>query len=80
MANEIIKQWHNEGHIPTQESVDKYGVEIVRAYVNQCAQRIADNTPLDCDSWDDPEEWQMEAVVVAHGVILLDSQPSESGE
>jgi hypothetical protein len=35
------------------------------------AERIARNTRLDVDSWDDPEEWQTEAVELAHGFIAL---------
>lgn len=48
--------------------------ELVK-YVHQRAANIVSNTPesLDGDgeSWDDPEEWQMDAIELAHAVVRL---------
>jgi hypothetical protein len=71
---EIISQWHSRGEIPTQKMIDEHGLATVWAYMRQCAERISRATPIDENGegdWDDPEEWQIEAVVVAHGVSLM---------
>jgi len=68
----IIGHWRSRGEIPTQEMVDEHGAPLVWEYVKECAQVIVRNTPNEEDaSWDDPEQWEVEAVVVAHGVVVL---------
>lgn len=67
----IVREWRNRGEIPTQEMVDEHGAPLVWEYVKECAEVIANATPLDSDSWDDPESYQCEMVALAHGVRLL---------
>lgn len=43
--------------------------EEVRPYIQARANTIVHNTQG--DSWDDPEEWQLEAVELAHAVSRL---------
>lgn len=43
--------------------------EEVRPYIQARADTIVRNTQG--DSWDDPEEWQLEAVELAHAVSRL---------
>jgi hypothetical protein len=42
--------------------------------LRKCAGAITGKTPLDSDSWDDPEDWQTEAVALAHGFEALDAK------
>lgn len=41
----------------------------LKRQIAEDAQRITDQTPLDEDAWDDPEDWQIEAVRLAHATI-----------
>lgn len=43
----------------------------LRAYALTRARRIVRETPGDSDAWCDPEEWQGEAVELAHAVARL---------
>jgi len=43
----------------------------LRAYVLKRARRIVRETPGDSDAWCDPEEWQSEAIELAHAVTRL---------
>lgn len=36
--------------------------------IREDSRRIVSETPLDEESWDDPEEWQLEATRLAHAV------------
>ena len=53
--------------------------EELRAYALSRAEMIVRNTRADCDSWDDPEEWQSEAAELAHAVVLLLHNSGEAG-
>jgi hypothetical protein len=43
----------------------------LRAYALKRARRIVRETPGDSDAWCDPEEWQSEAIELAHAVARL---------
>lgn len=48
------------------EEVNELPADKLKDYMLRCAERIVRNTQG--ESWDDPEEWQMEAVELAHAV------------
>lgn len=50
----------------------------LRAYALKRARRIVRETPGDSDVWCDPEEWQSDAIELAHAVArLLDETAAE---
>lgn len=49
----------------------------LRAYALQRARRIVRETPGDSDAWCDPEEWQSDAVELAHAVARLLDETAE---
>jgi hypothetical protein len=51
------------------EEVNKLQPHELIAYAAKRAERIVSNTQG--ESWDDPEEWQMDAVELAHAVYRL---------
>jgi hypothetical protein len=51
--------------------VEKLGARQATLELLKRAERIARDTRLDTDSWDDPEDWQLEAAELAHGFIAL---------
>lgn len=52
--------------------LQKVGVPAFLSLLDRAAGRITSVTPLGPDqSWDDPEEWQMDAVALAHGYDAL---------
>lgn len=51
------------------EDVLKLNSDTIREYIRERAETIVENTQG--DSWDDPEEWQSEAVELAHAVHRL---------
>ena len=51
----------------------------LRAYALKRALRIVQGTPGDSDAWCDPEDWEEDAVELAHAVArLLDETTPES--
>jgi len=43
--------------------------EDLESFIAERAKRIVEQTPGNGDAWDDPEEWQDEAVELAHAGI-----------
>ncbi len=56
------------GDIPLLPEITRLPRVELRAYALKRARRIVRETPGDSDAWCDPEEWQSEAVELAHAV------------
>lgn len=51
------------------DEVEAVGQDELREYIRRRAVRIVRDTQG--DSWDDPEDWALEAVELAHAVVRL---------
>jgi len=57
------------GSMDLLEEIEAIALEEVRPYIQTRSDAIVLATQGDC--WDDPEQWQLEAVELAHGVYRL---------
>lgn len=72
----IIGEPQNDAY----EVLKEIGVDTFLDLMDKAAGRVSRNTPLGPDqSWDDPEEYQMEGVILAHGYEALDRYLKEGG-
>lgn len=49
------------------ELLKEIGISEFMKLLDEAAERITRNTPIGSDSWDDPEDYELEGIVMAHG-------------
>ena len=56
------------------KNLQALSTEELKKQVVRDAIMVVQWTPISRESWDDPEEWQIEAAILAHGVIELNKR------
>ena len=53
------------------ELLHRIGAKEFVKLLDKAAETITRNTPIGVDSWDDPEDYEMEGICLAHGWAAL---------